>query len=54
MRYKSMINRVSEEHLKMILQGSKHVVLILNQSIKTSVPMTAEHLNILLVFNFSC
>jgi hypothetical protein len=46
-----MINRVSENHLKMTLERSKHFVLILNQSIKTSVTLTAEHvqgLNVLL------
>jgi hypothetical protein len=42
MRYESMINRVSEKHLKMAHSGPKHVVLILNQSIKTFVALTAE------------
>jgi hypothetical protein len=52
MRYRPVINRVSEEHLKMTSWGPKHVVLILNQSIQTFVALTAEHakgLNILLV-----
>jgi hypothetical protein len=40
------------KHMKMNLYGSKHVVLILNQSIRRCVPLTVEQvegLNILLV-----
>jgi hypothetical protein len=47
-----MINCISKEHLKMTFFRLKHVVLILNQSIKTCVVLMVEHvkgLTILLV-----
>jgi hypothetical protein len=50
MRYKSVINCVSEEHRKMTLQGSKYVMLVLNQSIKTFVVLTAERVEGLNIF----
>jgi hypothetical protein len=49
MSYKSIIKRVSEEHLKMTLQGSKHV-LILNQPTNIFVALTAEYVKGLNIF----